>query len=144
MRLLLGSLALLAVSTSTAALADDASDIRKIEVKWGEAFRKADYAAIERIVAPEFKLLRAAGWDKVGFTPRAEWMVNTKRFKFHTYEVEVVDVAVTGNAAVATVKGRWRVSDRRPEEAFVVTDTFVKRKGRWQAVFRHSTPFRER
>ena len=143
MRLLLGSLALLAVSTSTAALADDASDIRKIEVKWGEAFRNADYAAIERIVAPEFKLLRAAGWDKVGFTPRAEWMVNAKRFTFHKYEVEVVDVAVTGNAAVATVKGRWRVSDR-PEEAFVVTDTFVKRKGRWQAVFRHSTPFRDR
>src|SRR5688500_491010 len=37
MHLLLGCLALLAASTSTAALADDASDIRKIEVQWGEA-----------------------------------------------------------------------------------------------------------
>ena len=69
MHLLLGCFALLAASFSTAALADDASDIRKIEVSWGEAFRKADYAAIERIVAPEFKLLRAAVGTRSGSLP---------------------------------------------------------------------------
>lgn len=130
-------------ATSAAALRADTEAIRALEQQWGQAFLQRDYAAIERIVAPEFKLMRAEN-GTVAFTPRDRWLVIAQRLTFHEYEVQVTDVLVSGDTAVATVEGRWKISraDRGTrEERFILSDTWVKRAGRWMVVFRHSTPF---
>jgi hypothetical protein len=49
------------------------------------------------------------------------------------FEAKVVDVIVAGNTAVASIEARWR------RESFL-TDTWVKRNGQWQVIFRHSAP----
>ena len=76
-------------------------------------------------------------------TSRAQWFANLASYKFDQFEARVVDVAVDGDTAVATVEGHWKVGmpGRGPrEENFILSDTFVKRGGAWQVLFRHSTP----
>ena len=128
---------------SAAALRADSEAIRALEHQWGEAFLRRDYLTIGRIVAPEFKVMRAEN-GRVDFTPRDRWLINAQRLTFHEYEVQVTDVLISGDTAVATVEGRWKVSraDRGTrEERFILSDTWVKRDGRWVVIFRHSTPF---
>lgn len=143
MRFVTLGLVALMLGISVPAHADDSSDIRTLEQKWGTAFLTGDRQFLVRILAPEFKLMRADG-GKTLFTPRARWLDNLSRYTFHEYDVRVTDVVLAGAAAVATVEGRWKVSYAgrgTREESFILSDTWVKRKGRWQVVYRHSTPF---
>ena len=140
MKLLIG---LAALGCSAAASADTASDIAKLEQQWGQAFLKGDRAFLENLLAPEFKLMRAAS-NEPDFTPAAQWLANYDRFVFHSFDVRTVDVVESGDTAVATVTGSWKVGlkgregDR--EEKFILSDTFVRRNGAWRALYRHSTP----
>jgi ketosteroid isomerase-like protein len=116
--------------------------IRRLEHEWGQAFVKRDYALIERVVAPEYRLTGINPDGGVAVTHRAEWMRNTRAFEIQAFAAEVVDLATAGDTAVAVVKGEWTVK-RRPDSPaqtlrFVVTDTWVRRGGRWQIISRHS------
>ena len=128
----------------SAAHADTRSEIAALEQAWGQAFLKGDRAYLEKLVAPEFKLMRAEG-GKTLFTPRAQWFATLDRYQFHIFEVRTVDVGDAGDTAVATVQGRWKISRKglpgMRDENFIVSDTFVKRGGKWQVVYRHSSPF---
>lgn len=132
------------LACSAPARADTAADIAAIEQAWGEAFLTNDRAFLERLLAPEFKLMRADG-GRPQFTPRAQWMANYQSYIFHDFQVRTIDVVDAGETAVATIIGRWKVGlQGRPgtrEEAFIVSDTFVRRGGAWHVVYRHSTPF---
>jgi ketosteroid isomerase-like protein len=139
--ILLAASAFLAFSAP--ARADTAAEIAAIEQGWGEAFLKGDRAYLEQLLAPEFKLMRAEGGRAI-FTPRAQWFANLANYHFHVFEVRTTDVVTAGDTAVATVQGRWKVSYTgrgTREEDFILSDTFVKRGGQWQVVYRHSTPF---
>ena len=119
-----------------------AAEIAAIEEAWGEAFLNGDRAFLEKLVAPEFKLMRAEG-GKTIFTPRSAWFANEGRITFHEFEVRTLDVVDAGDTAVATVQGRWKVSMEgrgTREEGFILSDTFVRRGGGWQVIYRHSTP----
>lgn len=133
-----------AVACSAPAGADTAADIAAIEQAWGAAFLKDDREYLDKLLAPEFKLMRADG-GQPQFTPRAQWLANYQSYVFHDFQVRTIDVVDAGDTAVATVTGRWKVGLRgRPgthEEGFIVSDTFVRRGGAWQVVYRHSTPF---
>jgi len=136
------ALAIAAVLAASPASADDAADIRALEEAWGRAFLANDYNTVARIVAPEFKLMRAEN-GKAEFTSRAQWLANAQRLTFHQYEIKVTDVTVSGRTAVATIEGHWKISraDRGTrDERFLVSDTWTKRNGRWSVVFRHSSP----
>ena len=138
------TIGLVALALGSPAAADTASDIAAIEQAWGEAFLKGDRAFLERLVAPEFKLMRAEGGESL-FTPRARWFANEGRIIFHEFEVRTVDVVDAGDTAVATVRGRWKISMEgrtgTREEGFIVSDTFVRRGKAWQVIFRHSSPY---
>jgi ketosteroid isomerase-like protein len=142
MRMVHLSVAIAFAAAAVPARADVASDIRRLEAAWGAAFLANDYRTVESIVAPEYKLMRVED-GRAQFTDRADWLANSKRLAFHEFEADVKDVVVTGNTAVATVEGRWKISraDRGTrDERFILSDTWVKRNGRWQVVFRHSSP----
>ena len=137
-------IALTVLTWAAPAAADTRSDIAAIEQAWGEAFLKGDRAFLEKLVAPEFVLMRAESGQPL-FTPRSEWLANYDRFVFHEFEVKTVGVVEAGDSAVATVTGRWKVGmkgrEGAREEAFVLSDTFVRRGGAWQVIYRHSSPF---
>ena len=131
-------------SSPVPALADTSSDIAAIEQRWGQAFLAGDRAYLEKLVAPEFVLMRAENGQTL-FTPRDQWFATYDRFVFHAFDVKTVRVVEAGDTAVATITGRWKVGikgrEGAREEAFVVSDTFVRRDGAWQVVYRHSSPF---
>ena len=116
--------------------------IRNLEQQWGQAFVKRDFAFIERIIAPEYRLAVAAPDGRVSLTYRDEWMRNSRVFEHQAFAVDVIEVATAGDTAVALAQGLWTVKMRpdRPAQAlrFVVTDTWVRRKGRWQVIYRYS------
>lgn len=130
-----------AIAFAAPARADTAAEIKAIEQAWGEAFLNRDKAYLEKLVAPEFKLMNS---DEGGveFTPRDRWMANFDGFEFHEFEVKTVDVVAAGDTAVATATGRWKISrvglPGTRDRGFIVTDTFVRRNGAWQVVFRHA------
>ena len=131
-----------ALAGAAPARADTAAEIAAIEQRWGEAFLKGDRAWLEKLLAPEFKLMRAEG-NRTLFTPRAQWFATLAGYTFHHFEVRTLDVVAAGDTAVATVTGRWKVTlagRGTRDEQFIVSDTFVRRRGAWRALYRHSTP----
>lgn len=133
-------------AASPAAHNPAAAEIARLEQQWGQAFVKRDFGFIERIVAPEYRLVGAdeAGHD---ITPRAEWMKNARAFTHHGFRVETVDVNLAGDTAVASAKGLWTVSFQEGAPAvpirFFVTDTWVRRAGQWQVIHRYSHRLKE-
>jgi hypothetical protein len=138
----LGSWLTMSASASAAPVkGSDAATIHALEEEWESALLTGNHRALERILAPEFKLM-GPGRRGPGFTPRAEWFANVKNMKLDQYNTEVLDVIIAGNTAIATVEGNWKVSfagQSSRESRFVLSDTWVKRNGRWSVVFRHAT-----
>lgn len=118
------------------------AEIVQLERQWGEAFVKRDFPFLEKIVAPEFRLVVASDQGGYGITRRAEWMKNSKAFTHKAFAVETVDVNLVGDTAIATAQGLWTVAKKPGEEPrpirFFVTDTWVKHGGQWQVVHRFS------
>ena len=131
-----------AVAASPAGPEPAVAEITQLERQWGEAFVKRDFKFIERIVAPEYRLVAASPDGKYGITRREEWMKNARIFQHHGFTVRTVDVNLAGDTAVASAEGVWTVSFRqgtppRPIR-FFVTDTWVRRGGQWQVIHRYS------
>ena len=118
------------------------AEITQLEERWGQAFVTRDFGFIERIVAPEYRLVVASQDGKYSITDRAEWMKNGQNFKSHAFAVETVDVNRVGDTAVASAQGVWTVSRKAGEAPratrFFVTDTWVRRGGHWQVIHRYS------
>ena len=137
------SLALAAAVAAVAVAPDPASaDLTRLEQQWGEAFVNRDFAFIERIVAPEYRLVVAHPDGSVAIIRRKEWMKNTREWTHQAFTIEVVDVNRAGDTAVVSAQGLWTVA-MRPGTApqpirFFVTDTWVRRHGEWHVVHRYS------
>lgn len=128
------------VAANPAAVDPVAAEIAQLEQQWGQAFVTRDFAFIERIVAPEYRLA-VANPNGHSITLRPEWMANARAFVSHAFEVETLDVNRAGDTAVASARGIWTVSRRpgKPERMrFFVTDTWVRRGGQWQVIHRYS------
>ena len=123
-----------------------AAEIAQLERQWGEAFVKRDFDFIERIIAPEYRLV-VADDEGHGVTLRGEWMKNARAFTHHDFVVETVDVNLAGDTAVASARGVWTVSMRAGMPPmpirFFVTDTWVRRGGQWKVIHRYSHRLKE-
>ena len=137
--------ALAAIAGAIATPARDPATIAAItalETRWGEAFVKRDFEFIDSIIAPEYALSGTTPAGDIAMMRRDDWMKNARLWVHEGFDARVVDVATIGDTAVATVEGLWTVK-RDPHQAaeavrFVVTDTWVRRNGRWQVVWRYS------
>ncbi|MCY7338362.1 MAG: nuclear transport factor 2 family protein [Sphingomonas bacterium] len=131
-----------AIAASPGAKDSAVAEITRLEQQWGEAFVKRDFAFIERIVAPEYRLVGTYPDGSFGIIRRAEWMKNSRAFTHHAFAVETVDVNHAGNTVVASAQGLWTVTMRpgEPPRAvrFFVTDTWVRRHAQWQVIHRYS------
>jgi hypothetical protein len=128
------------VASLRPSLAHDVASITALEDRWSQAFLTKDIAFLESIVAPEFEV---HGWrgGQYRFTSRDRWMEGARMWDFKEHPSRVLHVRVYGDTAVATVTGKL-VADLngRPlrNNEWVVTDTWVRRNGRWQVVFRYA------
>lgn len=111
-------------------------ELVELERSWLEAVQRDDYAALERIVGKEY----AYAATGQGRHTRESWMATVPDYVVHDFKIGSTDARVYGDAAVvlldvhlsATVHGAPRQGD------FIITDTWIKRDGRWQVVARSS------
>ncbi len=114
--------------------------IRQRAEEWMEATLRRDAAALDRFLADEFVLVAARGvLDKAAWLHATLHLVEGRAFRYEDPQVRVygeVAVMLTGWHQEATMGGQEWSGD------FRMTDTWVRRDGRWQVVLRHSTQYR--
>ena len=83
-------------ATAIAATAPEPAiaEITRLEEQWGQAFVTRDFEFLERIVAPEYRLVGSSPDGKYDITLRAEWMKNSRKFRTTAFAVETVDVRI--------------------------------------------------
>lgn len=120
-----------------------AAEIRALEAAWSTALLERNFVLLERIVAPEFVVATTLD-GATDLTARHKWIAGIRAIQFREYHAKVTDVILAGDTAVATIEGRWLVVlpgfDAPREDRFYVTDTWARRNGQWQVIFRHSGP----
>ena len=108
-----------------------AADIKQLEESWTTAFNSRDTDFMQRTLAPEFVVVASGGTQGINITLRKDWMKVWLGPEHHPYEAKTLHVAVAGDTAVATLEASWRRKS-------YLTDTWMRRNGRWQLVHRHS------
>jgi len=118
----------------------DIQKLKDLSIEWMDAWKAKDSAKLESILAPDFRLVFTAPTMKV--MPRSKWMP----LSLHGYDCEwfkylEFDIRVYGNTAVVQSEYEQKAilngTDRSGK--FLLTDVWVKNKGRWQVVHRHSS-----
>jgi ketosteroid isomerase-like protein len=139
--------AFVVAASLTAGIAEQRSSAGKDEVLLTElqqalakAWVSANRAAIDRIIAPDWRLTGPDGrvTDRAGVLAD---VFETRRHKIHRVEVDDVTARVFGDAAVVTGRthGVGEVEGSPYDVVIRFTDTFVRREGRWQAVASHAS-----
>lgn len=110
-----------------------AAEVRRLEERWTTAFNDRDTRFMNQVLAPEYVLLASGRAQGANITRRDDWMRVWLGPKRLPYEAKVLDVVVAGDTAVATLEASWSRDS-------YLTDTWARRNGRWQLIFRHSVP----
>ena len=114
-------------------------DIRAAENAWRIGLTGGDTVELGRITAPEFTMVGATG--PASTVTRANLMKQISQGEVQADSSSISDLTVngTGDSATADLTFFWRVSrmGKAPKaETTKVTDTWVKRDGRWQLASR--------
>jgi Domain of unknown function (DUF4440) len=114
--------------------------LRQLEQRMMKAVAERDLSWLERHLGEEFAL--TTGRPGAEIRTRAEWLAVTRdRYVIESFEFTTIDVRTYGHVAVVGVRYRQTGSldgqDRSSE--YLLTDVWIRRKGRWQLVSRHST-----
>ena len=115
--------------------------LEKLEHEWLDAVKEKDTERLDRLLGEEFTLTTGRPGNEV--RSRAEYIEVTRDlYVIESYEFEELDVHVNGH--VALVRSRYRqtgsIAGEDRSQAFLMTDVWVRRAGRWQAVTRHVSP----
>ena len=119
-------------------------ELLKLQREWLDAYQKHDAAALERIEADDFTLTEGDG--KV--TTKVEDVASLRNAKApqpdDAFDVEDVQVRLYGDTAVliGRVIIRYRNKGQMVAEQYRYTDTYLKRRGRWQVVASQLTRIR--
>ena len=122
---------------AVATLSQSEQEVRKLEREWLDAYEQHDAAAMDRIVADDFKLTQSGG----GTQTKADILAALKAAgnsggstaKFSTEDVQS---SVEGDTVVLSgrVKQRMEHDGQTRTMELRYIDTYVKRQGRWQVV----------
>jgi ketosteroid isomerase-like protein len=116
-------------------------ELVRLEHEWQDALRRRDMDFLESLLGEEFTLTTGRAGAPV--RTRQEWLdISRDRYVVDSFEFEDLDVHVYGDTALVrsryTQTGSMDGQDRT--QPFLMTDVFVMRDGRWQAVTRHVSP----
>ena len=110
------------------------------EREWVEAHRRLDIAALDRLMADDYRHIRMDGTVVSKAQDLASYQTGDRYWEFA--ESDEYDIQVYGHTAVLI--GRWRARGINAGERFNYMARFisvyVKRDGRWQMVAAQSTP----
>jgi ketosteroid isomerase-like protein len=124
-------------SLSAQNLSPAEKNVRKLERDWLDAYEKKDVAAMTAIVADDFTITFSDG----SMLMKPQIIESLKRpggtaFKFTT---ENVQSRVYGDTVVliGLVVSEWKQNGAPMTDRSRYTDTYVRRKGKWQVVASH-------
>ena len=126
-------------ATPVSSAATLTEDIRAAENAWRIGVTGGDTVELGRITAPEFTMVGSTG--PASTVTRASLMKQISQGEVQADSSSISDLTVngTGDSATADLTFFWRVSrmGKAPKaETMKVTDTWVKRDGRWQLASR--------
>jgi hypothetical protein len=112
----------------------------QLERDLARAVKERDLEKLDRILGEEFTLVTgrpgAETRDRQGYLDIAR-----DRYAIDSFELESIEPTVYGHVAV--VRARYRQQGRLDGEdrtgAYLFTDVWIRRAGRWQLVTRHSS-----
>lgn len=107
--------------------------IKESERLWAESSANGDTALVERIVADDFVGVDPDG----GFYDKAKEIADTRESpkEFISNHLNEVKVRFYGDTAVAQGSESWvRRTEKPLRGRYVWTDTWIRRKGKWQIV----------
>lgn len=117
----------------------DSKELSRLEDAWNEAHLKGDSAALDKLWGEELVVTvpKMPSFSKA--QSLAVW--KTGRFKFERYQTSDVRIKVLGDVAIATgrVQRTRRMGDRKMEDDWLFTKTYVRTKGGWQVVAYHAS-----
>jgi ketosteroid isomerase-like protein len=116
-------------------------DFHALEHDWMRAVADRDISTLEGLLGGEFTL--TTGRPGAPVRTRDEYLdITATRYAIEVFEFEWIEARRYGETAVVRSRYRQRGSmdgDDRTQ-AFLMTDVFARRDGRWVAVTRHVSP----
>jgi ketosteroid isomerase-like protein len=108
---------------------------------WMEAVKRRDIEYLEQLLGPEFILFTSR--PGIEMRTRQQYLDVTKdRYTLESFEYVELDAHTYGDFGFVRSRYSQRgwMDDNERNQAFLMTDVWVKRDGRWQAVSRHISP----
>ena len=127
---------IIGVADSARAPQSAVETLRAAEQAWAQALRRRDYPTLERLLAPEFRLV-----SRGRVTSRAEWLRNLHTFRVDSVALFDVVPRVVGDSGIVSLELYWRaeVEGAAPiNRTGVLRDTWRRRDGRWVVVERET------
>ncbi len=120
---------------------DSEQDLMRLEHDWMRAVQELHITFLDDLLGEEFTL--TTGRPGVEIRQRQEWLdITRERYVINAFRFESLDVHLYTDAAVVRSRytQRGRMDDLARDQTFLMTDVFVRRDRRWQAVTRHISP----
>ncbi len=114
-------------------------EIMELQRAWMKAVMAHDADALQNILADEFTLTSVhSGGELVS---KAQYLASFGKVKNSLFSFRDVVIRIYGEMAVVNSRFHQQYSGDTKEAAgeFLMTDVWVKRGGRWQAVSRHAS-----
>lgn len=123
-------------------MGDNSCDlIGALERQWRDALCAKDMDQLRELIHPRFVLIamRSSG---PFIMSRDEWLEAIEKRELVSVELAITDAAVFDQVMVGTIEAKWRVRyvGREIDDCVLLTDVWVREKGQWRAIRRHSSP----
>lgn len=108
------------------------------EVEWPKAYREQDTVLLDRILAPEFQMVRANGKWSTKAKEMAYIKANKPTYQSFRFEIKRLDIFENQTAVVAGT-GHVRSKDEKGEYSMTYqsSNILIKRKDLWKAIASH-------
>lgn len=114
-------------------------EILELQRKWMQAVMSHDATALQEILADDFTLTSVhSSGELIG---KAEYISSFNKVKDSRFSFRDVIIRIYGEMAVVNSRFNQQYDGGHKDIAgdFLLTDVWVKRGGRWQAVSRHAS-----
>ena len=120
---------------------EQVQELARLQHEWMDAVKRRDIDFLERLLAPEFSLI--TGRPGIETRTRQQYLdVTRDRYTLESFEYVELDAHAYGDFGFVRSRysQRGRMEDMQRNQAFLMTDVWVRRNGSWQAVSRHISP----
>lgn len=115
-------------------------ELEKLSIQWMDAWKEKDTVALNRILAPDFRLVAVINNEFVTIH-RDKWLQMVpvyipEKVQYHDFDIRVYDKSAVVQSRVeqeASLYGQDRSG------TFQVTDVWIKKGDTWQVVHRHTS-----